>query len=506
LITKTKRRIGGLTAALIGLSGAIAMTLPAQAQEVDPGTGASAFKNCPGTTVDLGETITCTFVVRNIGDNPATIASLTETSPYPGGAVVNESCTLADGTVLDAGDTLNPGVLCAGDLTATIPDDPTLCGTSIVDAVTLALAYPGGLTAGAFATETTLVDCPPEITVTKEADELGKIGDPVSYVIEVCNTGDVEVTKTSVIDSLIGDISAEFAATIAAGACDEVTVTRDVTDTDPDPLLNTVTATYSAGTATATAEASDSTNLFQPSVDVTKTCGPAVVHVGDAVTCEIVVTNTSSDDTPVLINGTISDSLSGNLLDAANTAVVDSNCTATLAVDATCTIHTTRTVVAGDPASLSNTVTVNYNPTGFPNNITDAATATVTVERLGGEGCTPGYWKQPQHADSWVTYSPTDSFDAVFGVDITLAAYGKVAANPNPTLLDALNAGGGGINALARHAVAALLNSSNPDVASNYTTAEVIALVQDAVTAGGRSMAEVQALLAAANEQGCPLN
>ncbi|MGH2544967.1 MAG: DUF7507 domain-containing protein, partial [Ardenticatenaceae bacterium] len=34
----------------------------------------------------------------------------------------------------------------------------------------------------------------------------------------------------------------------------------------------------------------------------------------------------------------------------------------------------------------------------------------------GGEGCTPGYWKQAHHFDSWVGFDPSDSFDAVFGV------------------------------------------------------------------------------------------
>ena len=54
----------------------------------------------------------------------------------------------------------------------------------------------------------------------------------------------------------------------------------------------------------------------------------------------------------------------------------------------------------------------------------------------------------------------------------------------NPTLLEGLQADGGGINALARHAVAALLNASNPDVDSDFTVAQVIALVHDAIASG----------------------
>ena len=40
------------------------------------------------------------------------------------------------------------------------------------------------------------------------------------------------------------------------------------------------------------------------------------------------------------------------------------------------------------------------------------------------------------------------------------------------------------MNALARHAVAALLNAASPDVDFDFTTAEVIDLVQDAFASG----------------------
>ena len=173
-----------------------------------------------------------------------------------------------------------------------------------------------------------------------------------------------------------------------------------------------------------------------------------------------------------------------------------------LAAGASCTINTTRTVLASDPSPLVNTVTVHYNPVGFPNDITDSASDSVVIKAPpGGEGCTPGYWKQTQHFDSWVGFTQSQKFNAVFGVNVSLSTGGS-----NASLLQALQSGGGGINALARHAVAALLNSSNPNVDSDFTTAQVIALVQDAVAPGGVTIEEAHQLLAAANEQGCPLN
>jgi hypothetical protein len=112
----------------------------------------------------------------------------------------------------------------------------------------------------------------------------------------------------------------------------------------------------------------------------------------------------------------------------------------------------------------------------------------------GGEGCTPGYWKQTQHFDSWTGYTQTQNFETVFGVD----------ASFNKDLLGALQQGGGGEKALGRHAVAALLNSASGGVSYDYSTAEVIDLVQDAYASGDFEGAKN--LLEAANESGCPLN
>lgn len=92
----------------------------------------------------------------------------------------------------------------------------------------------------------------------------------------------------------------------------------------------------------------------------------------------------------------------------------------------------------------------------------------------GGDGCTPGFWKNS--VGSWPAgYRPGADFDATFGVN---------GFNPNISLLDALNLGGGGKNALARHAVAALLNSAAADVDYGMSTADVIAVVQAAFAGG----------------------
>jgi hypothetical protein len=99
-----------------------------------------------------------------------------------------------------------------------------------------------------------------------------------------------------------------------------------------------------------------------------------------------------------------------------------------------------------------------------------------------------------QHFDSWTGYSPTDDYETVFGVDASFTL----------DLLGALEQGGGGEKALGRHAVAGLLNSTSGGVSYDYSTAEVIALVQAAYASGDFEGAKN--LLEAANESGCPLN
>ena len=112
-----------------------------------------------------------------------------------------------------------------------------------------------------------------------------------------------------------------------------------------------------------------------------------------------------------------------------------------------------------------------------------------------GEGCTPGYWKQSQHFASWTSpYTPSTQFSSVFD-----------DAFPGKTLLQVVSLGGGGLNALGRHTVAALLNAAY-GLNSGFTTSGVINAF-NAVYPG--SDADYEALknsFAASNELSCPLN
>ena len=125
----------------------------------------------------------------------------------------------------------------------------------------------------------------------------------------------------------------------------------------------------------------------------------------------------------------------------------------------------------------------------------DGCSAMCETEK-GAEGCTPGYWKQDQHFDSWsAPYTPDTPFSAVFE-----------DAFPGMTLLEVLGNGGGGLDALGRHTVAALLNAASGGVEYGWSTGEVIDAF-NAVYPGTRSAyTAVKNDFAYDNERGCPLN
>jgi hypothetical protein len=92
----------------------------------------------------------------------------------------------------------------------------------------------------------------------------------------------------------------------------------------------------------------------------------------------------------------------------------------------------------------------------------------------GGQGLTLGFWKQSQHFSSWLTYTQNESFNYVFGV----------STPGNPSLLTALQTGGGGTAVLGRQAVAALLNAASANVDYLYGVDQVISMVQQAYANG----------------------
>jgi hypothetical protein len=115
----------------------------------------------------------------------------------------------------------------------------------------------------------------------------------------------------------------------------------------------------------------------------------------------------------------------------------------------------------------------------------------------GGEGFTPGYWKN--HLEDWTgLLDPGADFETTFGIQLPSRVGGPL------TLLEAVNKKGNRINSLIRHSVAALLNALHPNVDYDLTPDEVIAIVQDGFASGDYRGAKD--ILEGFNEQGGDIN
>jgi len=116
-------------------------------------------------------------------------------------------------------------------------------------------------------------------------------------------------------------------------------------------------------------------------------------------------------------------------------------------------------------------------PTTPPPTTAPPTTPPPTTTPPGAEGCTPGYWKNHPESFAGTGYATDDTVGEVF-TSLAGTSVGDL------TLIEALNLGDGGLNALLRQAVAALLNASSPEVDYPLDAATVIALTNAAVLSG----------------------
>lgn len=123
----------------------------------------------------------------------------------------------------------------------------------------------------------------------------------------------------------------------------------------------------------------------------------------------------------------------------------------------------------------------------------------------GGEGCTPGYWKQSQHFDNWTGYTPSQTIASVFS--------GAATYNlGNYTLLQGLSFGGGSSVAeaaqnLLRAAIAGVLNAAHADVDYAMSAADIVSGVNAALASGDRgTILGLAGTIDTNNNKGCELN
>jgi len=119
------------------------------------------------------------------------------------------------------------------------------------------------------------------------------------------------------------------------------------------------------------------------------------------------------------------------------------------------------------------------------------------------EGCTPGYWQSHTYTWEALGISSESKFGEMFGLleSETITINQHPNRITDPTLVQAIKAQGGGLNALVRHSVAALLNSQS---AINYplTSEQVVLSFYEAYSSQNYDV--TKDMFAELNENGCP--
>jgi hypothetical protein len=238
------------------------------------------------------------------------------------------------------------------------------------------------------------------------------------------------------------------------------------------------------------------------------TYGPVALPDGSARTNTAAATTSASGFTGG--SGTASVTFGAPTTLADNCVTVTDSQTGSLGnICATQTFSYSRTVSSSTTPCGNSTLT-NIATLSSDDGTTKQATANIQVTNncpvsQGVQGCSPGFWKQTQHFDSWTSVSPNTPFATVFGRTITVGAGGRDTV-ANPTLLQALSATGGGASQIARIGTAAYLSAVDPNVNYPYSPAQVIQAVQQALdgTTGSIAIADLEK----AWEEGgqCPLS
>ncbi|NPV65507.1 MAG: DUF11 domain-containing protein [Anaerolineae bacterium] len=327
-------------------------------------------KQASPATVQLGERITYNIAITNIGQIPirniqvvdSAVGLNTATNPNVcggpvtyGGRSYTVNCTVRTPLTIAPIDALDPFEVAfltyEVEVTADLPDP------FVNEAVATGVDGQGNPIEGADTIAVNILT--PGIQLTKTADRAGAaVGDTVLYTVELVNLGDTDLTNVQVIDNELGtpiQMSVEggpLRTTIPALPPNQRAIgviAYTVTTSTPNPFVNTVTVINDQGITDGAAATIDIRDL---GIAVTKTPRTTSVVIGDTVTYDIEVTNTSGQPLSAI---SVIDHLSRlpiPLRDPATGAIID-----TLEPDGRAVGAFDYTIPPGAPDPLVNRVT-----------------------------------------------------------------------------------------------------------------------------------------------------
>ncbi|MFW6115965.1 MAG: hypothetical protein ACOC7Y_02765, partial [Chloroflexota bacterium] len=223
-------------------------------------------------------------------------------------------------------------------------------------------------------------------------------GEAVTYTIAVANVGEVPVEVITVTDSLLGDLSASFAPTLAAGLTDSRDFAWTIPEDEAEPLRRSVTVHAAGAGEVLTEGAVAAVDWARPAVEVETTVSPAVALRGEEALAAVTISNAGAVD---LDDVQVTDSLLGD---------VSASFPGVLAAGATAQGTFAWSVPADAPGPLSRTFTVTARAGGEEVSAADGialALAGVDVDVSGAPWAAPG-GQAPRN----VTITNTSSVDA----------------------------------------------------------------------------------------------
>ncbi len=321
----------------------------------------------PTSLPETGGDATFTFLVENIGPEDVTLTSLTDD---------------AFGNLNGQGDCVLPQVIVIGgsyscSFSTYLTSDDLIAHTNVV---TASAVDDDGTTASDTDDETvTFTDVGPVIRVTKTASptHVPETGGEVTFTFLVENTGQEDVTLTSLVDTVFGDLNGKgdciLPQPIVIGGSYSCAYPVTLAADDLTAHTNVVTAGAVDDDGTTATDDDDATVSFDdvaPAIAITKTASPThVAETGGEVTFTFQVNNTGVEDVTLT---SLTDSVFGDL-DGQGTCAVPQ--TILIGGSYICTV--TKTLASDSLTAHTNVVTaVGTDDDGTSATATDDATVT----------------------------------------------------------------------------------------------------------------------------------
>lgn len=350
-----------------------------------------------------GDAVTYTITITNSG-GPATLVSITDLLPA---GVTYSSHLASQGTytpgtgVWDVGTVDSPGGTENLQIVATV--NAGTAGSTIINTATLTSSTPADSTPGDNSDSASLTVVAPDLAVTKAVnDATPDEGDSVTFTVTVTNVGTGGATGVTVTDLLppgltfvssnasqgsyvsgtgiwtVGSVAASGNATLQIVA----TVNAGTSGTT---ITNTASLTTStpADPNAANNSDSESLNVGQPELSITKTADSTQVRPSLPVTFTIVVTNSGSGTA----NGvTVSDLLPAGLTYTSSTASQGSYnpgtgvwTVGTVLAGGNATLQIVATVTAPSGTVITNTATITGSTPADPTPLNNSDSEAITV-------------------------------------------------------------------------------------------------------------------------------